>query len=126
MVGQGPAANGMPELHQLSPALANIQAAGYKVALVTDGRLSGASGAIPAAIHVSPEAEHGGAIAKIEDGDIIRLDAHQGTLAVLTVDFEQRPAMAMVHKNSMGMGRELFAGFRSRVGRADQGALSIY
>lgn len=125
MVGQGPAANGMPELHQLTPALANIQAAGFKVALVTDGRLSGASGAIPAAIHVSPEAEQGGAIAKIEDGDIIRLDAHNGTLEVLTVEFSERPAMSKVHKSSMGMGRELFAGFRSRVGRADQGALSI-
>lgn len=126
VVGQGPSANGMPELHQLTPALANIQAAGYKVALVTDGRLSGASGAIPAAIHVSPEAEHGGAIAKIEDGDLIRLDAHQGSLDVLTAGFDQRPAMSKVHKKSMGMGRELFSGFRSRVGRADQGALSIY
>lgn len=126
VAGQGPGANGMPELHQLIPALANIQAAGFKVALVTDGRLSGASGKIPAAIHVCPEAEHNGAIAKVKDGDIIRVDAHQGIIEVLTLDFEQRPSQTLVHTNAMGMGRELFAGFRHRVGRADQGAQSIY
>lgn len=125
VAAQGPSANGMPELHQLMPALTNLQKAGYKVALITDGRLSGASGAIPAAIHLSPEAEHGGAIAKINNNDIVRLDAQQGRLDVLTAGFEQRPAQAMLHKQSMGMGRELFAGFRGRVGRADQGALSI-
>lgn len=126
VAGQGPAANGMPELHQLTPALSNIKGAGFKVALVTDGRLSGASGNIPAAIHVTPEAEHGGAIAQIQDGDLIRLDAHKGTLDVLATGFEQRPKQSFKHKASVGMGRELFSGFRGRVGRADAGALSVF
>src|SRR6202044_3204766 len=78
---QGPRANGMPELHQLTPALASLQSKGFKVALVTDGRMSGASGTVPAAIHVSPECLHGGPLGKIRDGDIVRLDSLAGTLS---------------------------------------------
>ncbi len=123
---QGPAANGMPELHQLTPALTNLQDEGFKVALVTDGRLSGASGKIPAAIHVCPEAELGGALAAVLDGDRIILDAHRGVLQVLEHDFSGRPLSARSETGSVqGLGRELFTGFRQRVTAADQGAVSI-
>jgi phosphogluconate dehydratase len=122
---QGPQANGMPELHKLMPPLGVLQDRGRRVALVTDGRLSGASGKVPAAIHVTPEAAAGGAIAKIRDGDMLRLDAPAGRLEVL-VDEEQwdaRPLetydLSAAHR---GVGRELFAAFRSNVGKADQGA----
>lgn len=125
LIGQGPAANGMPELHQLTPALTNLQEAGFKVALVTDGRLSGASGKIPAAIHVCPEASQGGAIAAIRDGDIVRLDGHAGTLQVLNADFSARHIVPFRSPLMMGVGRELFSGFRHQVNRADQGAISI-
>jgi phosphogluconate dehydratase len=122
---QGPQANGMPELHRLTPPLGVLQDRGFKVALVTDGRMSGASGKVPAAIHVTPEASDGGAIAKIRDGDMIRLDAIAGTLEVLldAAEFDARPpAEADLSDNEFGMGRELFAAFRRNVGRADQGA----
>lgn len=125
LAGQGPAANGMPELHQLIPSLSNLQLAGYRVALITDGRLSGASGTVPAAIHVCPEAAHAGAIAKINDGDLIRLDAQAGTLEVLASDFQQRTAKPLPKVTHTGMGRELFAVFRKHVTPADQGAISI-
>lgn len=125
LIGQGPAANGMPELHQLTPALTNLQEAGFKVALVTDGRLSGASGKVPAAIHVCPEASQGGAIAALRDGDIVRLDGHAGTLQVLNTDFATRTVVPFKAPLSMGVGRELFSGFRQQVNRADQGAISI-
>jgi phosphogluconate dehydratase len=121
---QGPKANGMPELHRLTPPLGVLQDRGYKVALLTDGRMSGASGKVPAAIHVTPEACDGGAIARIRDGDMIRLDAVKGTLEVLVdaAEFAARPlAEADLEANEFGMGRELFAPFRRNAGPADQG-----
>ncbi|MBP2548021.1 phosphogluconate dehydratase [Neorhizobium galegae] len=122
---QGPKANGMPELHRLTPPLGVLQDRGFKVALVTDGRMSGASGKVPAAIHVTPEASDGGAIAKIKDGDIVRLDAVNGTLEILAdaTEFAARPlADVNLDDNEFGMGRELFAPFRRHVGPADAGA----
>lgn len=122
---QGPKANGMPELHRLTPPLGVLQDRGYKVALLTDGRMSGASGKVPAAIHVTPEACDGGPIARIRDGDMIRLDAVTGTLEVLVDadEFAARPpAVVNLEANEFGMGRELFAPFRRNAGRADQGA----
>ncbi|MBR0714197.1 phosphogluconate dehydratase [Bradyrhizobium liaoningense] len=122
---QGPKANGMPELHKLMPPLGVLQDRGLKVALVTDGRLSGASGKVPAAIHVTPEAAEGGTIAKICDGDLIRVDAIAGRLEVLVDPEEWRARAPMRFDSSIaqsGVGRELFAIFRDRVGRADNGA----
>ncbi|MDG1282269.1 MAG: phosphogluconate dehydratase [Pseudorhodobacter sp.] len=120
---QGPRANGMPELHSLTPLLSVLQDRGLKVALVTDGRMSGASGKVPAAIHVSPEAACGGTIGKLQDGDIVRLDATHGTLEVLGVDLDARPmAEADLSGNSHGIGRELFEVFRQTVGPATEGA----
>jgi phosphogluconate dehydratase len=122
---QGPKANGMPELHKLTTILGVLQDRGHKVALVTDGRMSGASGKVPAAIHVTPEALEGGVIGKIRDGDIIRLDADNGTLEVLapTAELAVRKTPDIdLSANEHGFGRELFAGFRQMVGRADHGA----
>lgn len=120
---QGPKANGMPELHGLTPILANLQDKGHKVALVTDGRMSGASGKVPSAIHVSPEAVDGGLIAKLQDGDVIRLDATSGTLEVLTPDVQSRAAATPdLGDNSHGIGRELFSIFRQTAGTSDTGA----
>ncbi len=122
---QGPKANGMPELHRMTPPLAVLQDKGFRVALITDGRMSGASGKVPAAIHVTPEAADGGAIAKIKDGDIIRIDATNGTLDILVdaKEFAARPlATQDLSRNEVGTGRELFAAFRNLAGRADQGA----
>jgi phosphogluconate dehydratase len=122
---QGPKANGMPELHKLMPPLGVLQDRGQRVALVTDGRLSGASGKVPAAIHVTPEAADGGAIAKIRSGDMIRLDAAAGTLEVKvpSAEWAARPhATADLSENEWGTGRDLFANFRLNAGRADQGA----
>ena len=125
---QGPQANGMPELHKLTPPLAVLQGKGYRVALVTDGRMSGASGKVPAAIHVSPEAAAGGPLAKVQDGDVIRLDANTETLQVLVNDAEwaARPVAAMPEAlraaNGVGMGRELFANFRRHALTAEEGA----
>ncbi len=125
---QGPTANGMPELHGLTPPLSVLQDRGFKVALVTDGRMSGASGKVPAAIHVSPEAARGGPIAKLRDGDVIRLDAAAGRLDVL-VDAAtwaaRAPAAADLSANAHGLGRELFTAFRSTVGSAETGAAVI-
>jgi phosphogluconate dehydratase len=124
---QGPRANGMPELHQLTPALTSLQGKGFHVALVTDGRMSGASGAVPAAIHVTPEALAGGTLARIVDGDIIRLDSHAGTLEARIADGElaQRAAAAPdLSRNGAGIGRELFASFRAVAGDAEAGAIS--
>ncbi len=126
---QGPRANGMPELHRLTPPLGVLQDRGFKVALVTDGRMSGASGKVPAAIHVTPEAVDGGPIAKIKDGDIIRLDAIAGTLEVLVNASEfaaREAATANLDENEYGMGRELFASFRRIAGPADQGASVLF
>ncbi len=125
---QGPRANGMPELHRLTPPLSILQDRGFKVALVTDGRMSGASGKVPAAIHLSPEALDDGAIAKIHDGDLIRLDAIAGTLETLVdaQEFDARsPALADLSDHQSGMGRELFAGMRAQVTSAESGALSF-
>ncbi len=121
----GPRAIGMPELHKLTPLLGILQDRGHQVALITDGRMSGASGKVPAAIHVTPEALEGGAIAKIKDGDIIRLDAETGVLDFIGDEkefFSRTPASEDLRGAHFGMGRELFAGFREHVGRADRGA----
>jgi phosphogluconate dehydratase len=127
---QGPRANGMPELHKLTPPLAVLQGKGYRVALVTDGRMSGASGKVPAAIHVSPEAAAGGPLARLRDGDIVRLDADAGSLLALVDSAEwdarevaQMPA-TLIEDNGAGMGRELFAGMRRNVTTAEEGACS--
>ena len=120
---QGPSANGMPELHNLTPFLAITQDRGFKVALVTDGRMSGASGKVPAAIHLSPEAADGGPIAQIQDGDMLRLDAVNGTLETLAENWQDRD---IIHPdltvNEEGIGRELFSVFRRTAGPASQGA----
>jgi phosphogluconate dehydratase len=127
---QGPQANGMPELHKLTPPLAVLQGKGFKVALVTDGRMSGASGKVPAAIHVSPEAAAGGPLAKVRDGDVVRLDTLTGQLNVLVSkdDWAARtmdtmPA-ALRESDSQGMGRELFTNMRRSASTAEEGALS--
>jgi phosphogluconate dehydratase len=122
---QGPKANGMPELHRLITILGILQDRGHRVALVTDGRMSGASGKVPAAIHVTPEAFDGGPIGKVRDGDLMRLDAEAGTLELLipAAELVLRPtAHPDLSANDFGMGRELFAGFRQMVGHADSGA----
>ncbi|TAG33846.1 MAG: phosphogluconate dehydratase [Polaromonas sp.] len=127
---QGPQANGMPELHKLTPPLSVLQGKGFRVALVTDGRMSGASGKVPAAIHVSPEAADGGPLAKVRDGDVIRLDAVTGDLTVQVPEAEwaARPTAVMPdalrQANAQGMGRELFTGMRRSALMAEQGALS--
>ncbi len=125
---QGPQANGMPELHKLTPPLAVLQGKGFQVALVTDGRMSGASGKVPAAIHVSPEAAAGGPLAKVQDGDLIRIDGVLGTLQVLVSEAEwaARPLAPMPAElraaNGVGMGRELFANLRRNALKAEEGA----
>ena len=124
---QGPKANGMPELHSLTPVLSVLQDRGLKVALVTDGRMSGASGKVPAAIHMSPEAAAGGPLARLRDGDLVRLDATRGTLDVLAADFAGRPAVeADLSGSRFGTGRELFETFRRAVGPATAGASPLY
>ncbi|MGO7169356.1 phosphogluconate dehydratase [Rhizobium leguminosarum] len=126
---QGPKANGMPELHKLTPPLGVLQDRGFRVALLTDGRMSGASGKVPAAIHVTPEAVDGGPIARIREGDIIRLDAIKGTLELLVdaADMAERePVVVDLSDNEFGMGRELFAPFRRAVGPSDQGASVLF
>jgi phosphogluconate dehydratase len=122
---QGPKANGMPELHSLTPTLANLQDKGLRVALVTDGRMSGASGKVPAAIHVCPEAADGGPIALLRDGDILRLDATTGRLDCLTDLTGRTPATPDLSANSTGIGRELFEVFRRNVGLATHGAGTV-
>ncbi len=125
---QGPRANGMPELHSLTPALANLQDAGRHVALVTDGRMSGASGKVPAAIHVSPEVLAGGPLGRVRTGDLIRLDAEAGVLQALVpvAEWEARATpVADLAANQVGMGRELFAMFRNSVSAAEEGATSF-
>jgi len=120
---QGPQANGMPELHALTPTLSVLQDRGLRVALVTDGRMSGASGKVPAAIHISPEAAVGGPLARLRDGDLVRLDAVAGTLTALVTEFDTRPAAtADLSANRWGIGRELFDAFRRNVGPATAGA----
>ena len=125
---QGPKANGMPELHGLTPPLAVLQGRGYKVALVTDGRMSGASGKIPAAIHLAPEALSGGTIGKVRDGDMIRLDAETGELEI-SVEADELAAREAkpvdLNDSHWGSGRELFAGMRTLVTGAEEGAMSF-
>ena len=127
---QGPQANGMPELHKLTPPLAVLQGKGFRVALVTDGRMSGASGKVPAAIHVSPEAAAGGPLARVRDGDVILLDSVSGMLEVRVAPDEwaaRQPAAvpeALRAGNGVGMGRELFASMRRHALTAEEGALS--
>jgi phosphogluconate dehydratase len=125
---QGPRANGMPELHALTPALGILQDAGRHVALVTDGRMSGASGKVPAAIHVTPEVLAGGPLGLVRDGDMIRMDAEQGILEALVPaeEWAQRQPLAIdLTANHVGMGRELFAMFRTTVSAAEEGATSF-
>ncbi|MFN3972966.1 MAG: phosphogluconate dehydratase [Gemmobacter sp.] len=123
---QGPQANGMPELHSLTPTLTILQDRGLRVALVTDGRMSGASGKVPAAIHVSPEAAVGGPLARLRDGDLVRLDADAGILTCLAPDFDTRmPVTADLTANRHGIGRELFEAFRRSVGNSTEGAAVV-
>jgi len=123
---QGPRANGMPELHSLTPTLSVLQDRGLRVALVTDGRMSGASGKVPAAIHVSPEAACGGPLARLRDGDVVRLDAVAGTLTALMPGFDARPLVeADLSANEHGIGRDLFGAFRQYVGPATEGAALV-
>ena len=127
---QGPRANGMPELHKLTPPLGVLQGQGHRVALVTDGRMSGASGKVPAAIHVSPEALSGGPLARVRDGDVIRLDALAGMLQVLVDEPEwqrrdpAQPRPEAIAEHAEGLGRELFAGMRRLAGSAEEGAIT--
>ncbi|MFN7694013.1 MAG: phosphogluconate dehydratase [Burkholderiales bacterium] len=127
---QGPQSNGMPELHKLTPPLAVLQGKGFKVALVTDGRMSGASGKVPAAIHVSPEALAGGELGKVLDGDLIRVDAVSGQLSALVdaAEWAARPMASLsaeqAEVNGHDLGRELFAGMRRNVSTAEQGGIS--
>jgi phosphogluconate dehydratase len=127
---QGPQSNGMPELHKLTPPLAVLQGKGFQVALVTDGRMSGASGKVPAAIHVSPEALAGGPLARVRDGDLIRLDAVNGRLEALVPesDWQARSLASLspqeAQANAHDLGRELFAGLRRNVSSAEEGAIT--
>ena len=125
---QGPRANGMPELHSLTPALGILQDKGRHVALVTDGRMSGASGKVPAAIHVTPEVLGGGPLGRVRTGDIIRLDADAGTLQakVEAAEWEARGLDSSdLSGNQHGMGRELFSLFRNAVGTAEEGGATF-
>jgi phosphogluconate dehydratase len=125
---QGPRANGMPELHKLTPLLSVLQDQGHHVALVTDGRMSGASGKVPAAIHVTPECLMGGPLALVQSGDIVVVDAEQGVLEARVDPAEWRtrtPDEVDLSGYHYGLGRELFAGFRANVGGAEQGAMSF-
>ncbi|MCU0755631.1 MAG: phosphogluconate dehydratase [Xanthomonadales bacterium] len=127
--GQGPRANGMPELHKLTPTLSVLQDRGQRVALLTDGRMSGASGKVLAAIHLVPEAAMGGAIARLREGDVVRIDAEAGTLAVLldqTTLAAREAVQPDLAANAYGVGRELFGTLRAAVGSAEEGALSLY
>ena len=124
---QGPTANGMPELHSLTPVLGVLQDKGFKVALVTDGRMSGASGKVPAAIHVSPEAAHGGPLSQVRDGDMIRLDAHAGSLQILAdaAEFAGREKVRVVQPG-FGYGRELFGWMRRAAAPAELGGGALF
>jgi phosphogluconate dehydratase len=120
---QGPRANGMPELHKLTPPLGVLQDRGYRVALVTDGRMSGASGKVPAAIHCTPEALGGGPLARLRDGDVVRLCGKTGELST-TADLDMREPV-VVTEDEHGMGREFFAMFRANADSAEKGASSM-
>jgi phosphogluconate dehydratase len=123
---QGPRANGMPELHKLTPPLGVLQDRGHRVALVTDGRMSGASGKVPCAIHVSPEALGGGPIGKIRDGDLIRVDAETGELQAMVDEHEWATRLpAEAPEPEVGMGRELFAMMRASANEAERGGSAM-
>ena len=123
---QGPKSNGMPELHSLTPSLSVLQSRGLKIALVTDGRMSGASGKVPSAIHLSPEAAVGGPLARIRDGDRVLVDATAGRLECLEPDFDARKCVIPdLSANCEGLGRELFSAFRKNCGHAIEGAGAV-
>jgi phosphogluconate dehydratase len=123
---QGPQANGMPELHKLTPPLGSLQDRGFRVALVTDGRMSGASGKVPAAIHCSPEALAGGPLARLRDGDVVRLSAEAGTLDALVPATEWAArAPAVAPPPALGTGRELFAFMRTGASTAEEGGSAM-
>lgn len=119
---QGPKAKGMPELHKLTPTLSVLQKLGFKVALVTDGRMSGASGKVPSAIHCSPEAVDGGLLPKLQDGDLIRLDCHTGKLSCLNADEVEKRKLVATPPMAVGMGRELFDKVRTLISSSETGA----
>ena len=126
---QGPSMNGMPELHQLTPLLSSLQDKGHQVALITDGRMSGASGKVPAAIHITPSADKNGPLSRIQDGDMIYLNAITGELKVLINEEEfaaRTPALMSNTSHQHGFGRELFANFRALVSSADEGASVLF
>ena len=123
---QGPKQNGMPELHNLTPSLTILQKRGYKVGLITDGRMSGASGKVPAAIHLTPEATEGGPIAKIRTGDMIRIDCEKGTLELFDFNnISKRSPSIMKRKNTNSLGRGLFEIARKTVTTSEKGASFI-
>ena len=123
---QGPAHKGMPELHQLTPTLTILQKKGFRVALITDGRMSGASGKVPAAIHMSPEASKGGSIGKIKTGDLLTLNCVEGTLTCHDSDFAQRATVTKESTDQVGLGRELFGVFRRQVTDSEEGACTLF
>ena len=126
---QGPTAIGMPELHRLTPPLGVLQDRGHKVALVSDGRMSGASGKVPAAIHVTPEAYNGGLLNKVQDGDIIEMNSETGELVLHVSDEElaaREPKPSNLANHHVGMGREMFGGMRSTLTGAEEGACSLF
>ena len=123
---QGPAHKGMPELHQLTPTLTILQKKGFRVALVTDGRMSGASGKVPAAIHMSPEASKGGSIGKVKTGDLLTLNCVEGTLTCHESDFAQRATVTKESTDQVGLGRELFGVFRRQVTDSEEGACTLF
>jgi len=128
VIFQGPQANGMPELHQFTPVLGSLMSAGYKVALVTDGRMSGASGRIPAALHVSPEVAQGGPLGKVRDGDLVELNVHTGELTALVDEQEwnQRAVRELSKEPTFGYGRDLFAAQRRVVTAPEHGASTLF
>ena len=125
---QGPKANGMPELHKLTPLLSSIQDRGFQVALVTDGRMSGASGKVPAVVHLVPEAEHGGSLAKLRNGDSLRVDAINGKIEFLgdLEELNKRQPCTQTNPDKVGCGRELFSMNRASISSADQGASYLF
>ena len=127
VLNQGPTSNGMPELHKLTPALGVLQDAGFHVALVTDGRMSGASGKVPAAIHVTPECAHNGPLGKVRNGDLISLNATDGTLTALvdSAEWDNRTS-SPVSESATDEGRLLFANMRKYVSSAETGALTLF
>lgn len=128
VIFQGPQANGMPELHHFTPVLGSLMSAGYKVALVTDGRMSGASGKVPAALHVSPEVAQGGPLGKVRDGDLIELNVHTGELCALVSEdvWSQRPVRSLSKDSVTGFGRDLFAAQRRVVTAPEHGASTLF